>query len=48
LVFSGVLAVGGLLVEQPKRSTVWYIATAAAASAVARLLVHTVLGTLLM
>jgi len=48
LVFSGVLAAGGLLVEQPKRSTVWYIATAAAASALARLFVHTILGTFLM
>ena len=48
LIFSGVLAAGGLLVPQPKRSTVWYIATAAAASAAARLLVHTVLGTFLM
>lgn len=48
LIFSGALAAGGLLVEQPRRSTVWYIATATAAAAVARLFVHTVLGTFLM
>lgn len=48
LVFAGVLAAGGFLIDQPKRSTVWYIATAAGAAAIARLFIHTVLGTFLM
>ncbi len=48
LAIASVLAAGGFLVEQPKRSTMWYLATAAATAAAARLLVHNILGTFLM
>lgn len=48
LIVAVVLAIGGVLVPQPKRSTLWYLATATAAAAVARLFVHTILGTFLM
>ena len=48
LVVAGLLAAGSFLIPQPKRSTLLYIATATAAAAIARLFVHTVLGTFLM
>ncbi len=48
LVVAVVLAAGGVLVPQPKRSTLWYLATATAAAGIARLFVHTILGTFLM
>ncbi len=48
LVLAAVLGAGGLLVSQPKRSTLWYLAVAAAAAAGARLAVHAGLGSLLM
>jgi len=48
LILAAVAGAGAFFVPQPKRSTVWYLATALAAAAVARLTVHTVLGTFLM
>jgi len=48
LILAALASAGAFFVPQPKRSTVWYLATALAVAAVARLLVHTVLGTFLM
>lgn len=48
LVLGAFAGLGGFLVPQPKRSTLWYLGVGLAAAAVARLLVHRVLGTVLM
>ena len=48
LVSAGILATAAFVVPRAKRSTVLYLATAAAAASLARLFVHTVLGTFLM
>ncbi len=48
LVGAGILAAGSFLAPRPKRATLLYLATAMAAAALARLFVHTILGTFLM